>query len=339
MNVDSVITVIEDDSLLRLANDTHRIEIMPLGATLRSFEVRLPDGTWRNILLGHPAPSDYRTGLGYLGATVGRFANRIAQARFSLDGTTYDLDVNEAPNQLHGGSGGFHSYAWDVLGSGPDWVELGITSPDGDQGYPGAVRASARFELVPGGAQVTYRASTDAPTVVNLTTHPYFNLDGEASGSTDGHRLTIHASRYTPNHDDGIPTGEIRDVTGSAADFRSGPTLGDARAAGLAEGITRGGGFDHNFVVDGAGLREHCRLVGETGLTLVIVSDQPALQMYGGAHFDGVASGTSGVPYVPRAGVALETQGFPDAPNHPNFPSTVLHPGDEYLATTQWLVS
>ena len=329
-----------DDALILLANDSYRIEIMPLGATLRRFEVRLPDGSWRNILLGHPDPADYPSGLGYLGATVGRFANRIARGRFSLDGVDYQVDVNEAPNQLHGGTKGFHTHAWSVLGSGPDWVELGITSPDSDQGCPGEGQASARFELIPGGAQVTYRATTDAPTVVNLTTHPYFNLDGEASGNTDAHVLTVHASRYTPNRPDGIPTGEVRDVTGSAADFRAGRGFGEARLAADAEGITRNEGFDHSFVVDGEGMREHCRLTGASGLSLVVESDQPALQVYGGEHFtiDGTQVGTSGTPYVRRPGIALETQHYPDSPNHPEFPSTVLRPGEEYVATTRWLV-
>jgi aldose 1-epimerase len=174
--------------------------------------------------------------------------------------------------------------------------------------------------------------------VVNLTTHPYFNLDGEDSGDTDFHQLRIPASTYTPNRDDGIPTGEIRDVTGSAADFRLGRVLGPAREHALEEGITRNGGYDHNFVVDGTGLREHCRFTGASGLKLVLRSDAPALQVYTGEHLDGTAAGTSGVPYVRRAGVALEPQGFPDAPNHDNFPSTVLRPGEEYVAITQWLV-
>ena len=330
--------MIEGDSVIRLAGDSVRLEILPLGATIHRFDVRLGDGTWRNILLGYATLEEYREAFGYLGMTVGRFANRIARGRFSLDGVEYQVDVNEPPNLLHGGNRGFHSREWDVVGSGADWAELRLVSPDGDQGFTGTLTASARYELVPGGAQVTYRATTDAPTVVNLTTHPYFNLDGEGTGATDGHRLTIHASRYTPNHDDGIPTGEIRDVTGSAADFRSGPLLGAARDAAEAEGITRKGGFDHNFVIDGAGMREHCRFTGQDGLTLTIVSDQPALQMYGGDGFDG-RPGTSGKPYGRRAGVALETQGYPDAPNHDNFPSTVLRPDEEYTATTQWLVS
>ncbi len=336
--VDSVTTVISVDAPVRLEGESVRLEILPLGATLHRFDVLLPDGSWRNILLGHPTPDAYPTGSGYLGATVGRFANRIAGGRFSLDGFEYRLDVNEAPNQLHGGTGGFHSYVWDVAGAGSDWVDFALTSPDGDQGFPGTMLVSARFELVPGGAQVTYRATSDAPTVVNLTTHPYFNLDGEGSGNTDAHMLQIPAGRYTPNREDGIPTGEIRDVTGTAADFRSGRLLGTARGQALVEGITRNGGYDHNFVVDGEGLREHCRFTGATGLTLTLRSDAPALQVYTGEHFDGTGTGTSGARYVRRAGVALEPQGYPDAPNHPNFPSTVLRPGEEYVATTQWLV-
>jgi aldose 1-epimerase len=315
-----------------------RIELLPLGATLRRFEVRLPDGRWRNIVLGARDVTDYLGANVYLGMTVGRFANRIAGARFTLDGVEYHVEANEGPNQLHGGPEGFHARLWEVAGRGRDWVEFVLLSPDGDQGFPGELRASARYELVAGGAQVTYRATTDRPTVVNLTTHPYFNLEGEDAGSTDDHVLTIHASRFTPVGADLIPTGEVRDVTGSAADFRAGRRMGAARESADREGITRKGGFDHNFVVDGSGMREHCRLVGADGLSLTIVSDQPALQLYGGEHFDGSQVGTSGTPYVRRAGVALETQHYPDSPNHPDFPTTVLRPGEEYSATTRWLV-
>lgn len=328
--------MISPESPLLLANDAVRLELLPTGATIRRFEVAI-DGGWRNILLGHPQLSDYANNPGYLGATVGRFANRLAKSRFSLDGHDYQLAANEGVNQLHGGPDGFGTRVWDVTATGTDFVEFGLTSADGDQGYPGQVSVSARYELIPGGAQITYRATTDAPTVINLTTHPYFNLDGEGGHDTDWHRLFVHASAYTPNHDDGIPTGEIREVAGSAADFRSGPLFGQAREEAEAEGITRSGGFDHNFVVDGQGMREHCRLVGGDGLTLRICSDQVAIQVYGGEHFAG-EPGTSGLPYPRRAGIALETQNFPDAPNHPNFPSSVLRPGEEYVAVTQWLI-
>jgi aldose 1-epimerase len=329
--------VIDVEPVILEAEDV-RLELLPLGATVRCFDVRLSDGTWRNILLGSRDLDGYLGENRYLGATVGRFANRIAEGRFRLDGVVYVVDVNEPPNTLHGGAKGFHAQVWDVAGRGSDWVEFTLDSADGDQGFPGELVVEARYQLVPGGAQVTYRATTAAPTVVNLTTHPYFNLGGEASGSTDDHVLSIRASHYTVNRPDGIPTGEIRDVAGSAADFRGGASLGAACEAAVAEGIARNGGFDHNFVVDGSGLREHCRLSATDGLTLTVFSDQPAVQVYSGQHFDGTQVGTSGVPYARRAGVAIETQGFPDAPNHANFPSTELRPGQEYVATTRWLV-
>ena len=323
---------------LRLEGSDIRLELLPLGDTLRRLEVRRPDGSWRNIVLGSRDVADYLGANLYLGMTVGRFANRLARARFSLDGLEHRLDANEGQNQLHGGTDGFHARAWEVAGQGPDWVEFSLVSPDGDQGYPGELQVFARYELIPGGAQVTYRATTNEPTVVNLTNHAYFNLNGEGVGNTDDHVLTVHASHYTPTRGDLIPTGEIRDVSGSAADFRSGKLLGPTRDAAEAEGITINGGFDHNFVVAGTGLREHCRLTGPDGLSLSIVSDQPALQVYGGDHFDGTQVGTSGGRYERRAGVALETQHFPDSPNRPDFPTTVLRPGDEYLTVTRWLV-
>jgi Galactose mutarotase and related enzymes len=329
--------MIPADAPILLANDAVRLELLPLGATVRRLEVATQTG-WRNIVLGHPGLADYVGNVGYFGASVGRFANRVANARFSLDGVEYQLLANEGPNHIHGGPGGFSTQIWDVASSAEDFVEFTLTSADGDQGYPGELTVSARYELIPGGVQITYRATTDAPTVINLTTHPYFNLDGEGAGDTNGHRLFIHSSAYTPNYDDGIPTGEIREVAGSAADFRTGPLFGAAREQAEAEGITRNGGFDHNFIVDGEGLREHCRLVGGDGLTLTIRSNQVAIQVYGGEHLSGLP-GTSGRPYPRRAGIALETQNFPDAPNHANFPSSVLRPGEEYVALTQWLLA
>ena len=315
-----------------------RLELLPLGATVRRFDVLLPDGTWRNIVLGSGRSDDYLGANRYVGMTVGRFANRIARSRFCLDGVEYLLNANEGPNQLHGGPGGFHSQTWAVADRGPTWVEFSLVSPDSDQGFPGELRVSARYELVEGGVQVSYRATTDEPTVVNLTNHSYFNLNGEGNGDTDDHVLTVNASSYTPSGPDLIPTGEIRQVTGTAADLRLGRPLGEARTRAEADGITINGGFDHNFIVDGSGMREHCRLINPEGLSLTIRSDQPAIQVYGGDHFDGSHVGTSGRPYRRRAGVALETQHYPDSPNHADFPSTSLRPGEEYLAITRWLV-
>jgi len=297
--------------------------------------VRLADGTWRNVVLGHPDPADYRTNHGYLGASVGRFANRIDRARFVLDGRMYFLDTNEPPNILHGGAHGFGVTDWTSAGSGPTWAEFTLDSANGDQGLPGKLTAGVRFEVADGVVRITYTATTESPTVVNLTTHPYFNLDGEGSGTIEEHQLQVDASAWTPTRDDGIPTGEIRVVAGSAADFRSPRPLGAARARAQVEGITRTDGFDHNFVVDGEGLREHCRLTGTSGLTLALSSDQPGLQVYDGEHFVG-EPGTSGRPYPRLAGLALEPQRFPDAPNQPGFPSSVLRPGETYTATTTW---
>jgi len=199
--------------LILLRNEKFELEILNLGATMRRFSVRLPDDTWRNVILGSHQISDYLTSSLYVGMTVGRVANRLGKGKFELEGDSYSLEINEAPNQLHGGSSGFHSQYWRVEDKSDECVELSLVSPDGDQGFPGEVKAKARYELLANGAQVTYTAVTDKPTVVNMTTHPYFNLLGETSGSIDEHTLKINASRYSPNHPDGIPTGESRDVT------------------------------------------------------------------------------------------------------------------------------
>jgi aldose 1-epimerase len=318
-----------------VGDDTIRLELLHVGAAVRRLEVRLPDGTWRNVVLGHPDFADYRGNHGYLGASVGRFANRIGGARFVLDGREYRTDANEPPNTLHGGEHGFGVIDWTLAGSGDGWAEFTLLSPDGDQGFPGELTARVRFEAADSTVRITYSATADASTIVNLTTHPYFNLDGEGSGTVERHALQVHASAWTPTRDDGIPTGEIRDVTGTAADFRSPRPLGPARTRAQAEGITRTDGYDHNFVVDGDGMREHCRVVGTSGLTLVLSSDQPGLQVYDGEHFVG-EPGTSGLPYPRLAGLALEPQRFPDAPNQPGFPSSVLRPGEFYRASTTW---
>lgn len=331
--------MIEDTEKVRIVNSRFRLELLRLGASMHRFEVRMDDGSWRNIILGASRIEDYLTTNSYMGMTVGRFANRIREARFALDGVTYQLDANEGANHAHGGANGFHARRWSLTGQGSDWARFELRSADGDQGFPGALGVSAHYQLLPDGASVTYEATSDAPTIVNLTTHPYFNLDGEGAGDCDSHELRIPASRYTPNDDSGIPTGEVRAVACSAMDFRDWRHLGAARDRAEVERVTRGGGFDHSLIVDGSGMREFCQLRGSRGTTLRILSDQPALQVYGGDHFDGTQIGTSGVGYVRRAGIALEPQGYPDAPNNPHFPSAVLRPGETYQTTTAWLVS
>lgn len=306
----------------RLVSGDLAAEILPLGATLHRLQLRRARG-WRDLVLSRDDPGLLVTA--YFGASCGRFANRIDRARFTLDGREYRLAANDGENQLHGGPAGFSELLWDVESVTPDSITLSLTSPDGDQGYPGTLQVTAHYSLRPDGLQVVYTATTDAPTPVNLTTHPYFNLDGSAS--IDDHVLTLPGSAtWTVNRDDGIPTGEVRSVAGTGADFRTGRRYGDAHDQAVAEGITRRGGFDHNFPVAGTGLREHARLAAPDGTTLVVRGDSPAVQVYGGDHMG-------------RRGIALETQNYPDAPNHPGFPDSVLRPGQTYRATTQWLVS
>jgi len=309
-----------NDAVIRLEGADRAIEVLPFGASLHRFEVARPDGPWANIVLSRSDPT--KTHQAYLGASVGRYANRLAGAGFDLDGRHYQLLANEGANQLHGGPNGFSELTWTVIGKTANEVQLQLISPDGDQGYPGELSVTAAFALIPGGAQVTYTARTDAPTVVNLTAHPYFRLGGE---SIESHRLTVRASRYTPVSPDLIPTGEIRPVAGSSADFRTPVLLRQALAACQTDGVGVNGGFDHNFVVDGAGMREHARLLGPDGLELVMSSDAVGVQIYSGESLD-------------RAGLAIEAQGFPDAPNQPGFPASVLRPGELYQTTTKWVV-
>ncbi len=303
---------------VRLSNDRVAVEILPLGAALHAFHVRQADGSWRNIVLSRPDPT--ATDSSYFGATVGRLANRVGGSRFTLDGVEYRLSPNEGDNQLHGGPGGFSERIWEIAEAGDERVVLRLTSPDGDQGYPGTLRATATFSLLPGGAQVIYTATTDAATVVNLTAHPYFIL---GDGTIEDHVVSVPTSCFTPTDEELIPTGEIRPADGTAFDLRAGRSLAETIAAARAEKLARKGGVDQNVVVDGEGLREHVRLVGPAG-SLVVRSDAPAVQLYSAEHLG-------------RTGLAIEPQGYPDAPNHPDFPSVVLRPGETYTTTTQWL--
>lgn len=304
----------------RLENAAGAVELLSMGATLHRFEVTLGNGARRNIVLSREDPD--APDPSFRGASVGRFANRLAGASFSLDGRTYQLAANEGPNQLHGGPGGFSEVRWELVNATSIEAIFQLISPDGDQGFPGTLRATAVYSLIPNGVQVVYTATTDAATVVNLTSHPYFCL---GPASIEDHRLTIHASHYTPVGSGLIPTGEIRAVEGLAIDLRSERNLGAALAAAQIEGVGVNGGLDHNFVVDGCGLREHLRLVGPDGLSLAVYSDAPGVQIYSGEKLG-------------RAGLAIEPQGFPDAPNHDGFPSAVLRPGQSYRRTIQWLV-
>ncbi|MFH8799783.1 aldose epimerase family protein [Streptomyces sp. NPDC017936] len=291
-----------------------RVRVLSYGGIVQSVEVPDRRGRTADVVLGFARLEDYLTRPEpFLGALVGRYANRIAHARFALDGVTYPLAPNNAPNSLHGGERGFDKRVWEV-----EPVEHGLrlsrVSPDGEEGFPGRLEVSATYTLEASGAlRIAYEAVTDAPTVVNLTNHSYFNLAG--SGNAGGHELRLAASRYTPVDADLIPTG-VAEVAGSRFDFRT------------ARGI--GSGYDHNFVLD-KGVTDTPVEVAElydpaSGRVLTVATTEPGVQLYTGDHL--------GEPFAPGDGVALETQHFPDSPNRPEFPATVLRPGEVYRSET-----
>ncbi|MEV6614027.1 aldose epimerase family protein [Streptomyces sp. NPDC051051] len=292
-----------------------RVRVLSYGGIVQSVEVPDREGRGADVVLGfadldgyvtHPEP--------FLGALVGRYANRIARARFPLGEVTYALEPNDGPNSLHGGAHGFDKRVWDV-----EPVEHGLrlsrVSPHGEEGFPGRLEVTATYTLDASGAlRLVYEAVTDEPTVVNLTNHSYFNLSG--SGSAGGHELRLAASRYTPVDDGLIPTGEQADVADTRFDFRT------ARAVG--------GGLDHNFVLD-KGVTDGPVEVAElydpaSGRVLTVATTEPGIQVYTADHL--------GEPFGPGEGVALETQHFPDSPNRPEFPSTELRPGEVYRSET-----
>jgi aldose 1-epimerase len=319
-------------------------------------EVRVPDreGRLADVVLGHDSLAAYVAGTPYFGAIVGRYANRIARGRFSLDGSTYRLATNDGPNHLHGGVRGFDRRPWDafvvqsgpvpggaldVPGAGRSTVVLTRTSEDGEEGYPGRLAVEVSVSLTNGNElRFDYEATTDAPTVVNLTHHGYWNLAGHDAGDVLGEELEIRASRFTPVDAGLIPTGELRPVVDTPFDFRA-PTAIGARIGEDDEQLRRGGGYDHNFVLDdwtGDGaLRLAARLRDPgSGRVMEVLTTEPGLQVYSGNFLDGSDVGKGGTVYEKRDGLCLETQHFPDSPNQPSFPSTVLRPGETYRSTT-----
>ncbi|WP_330457639.1 galactose mutarotase [Streptomyces sp. NBC_00820] len=292
-----------------------RVRVLSYGGIVQSVEVPDREGRTADVVLGFPGLDGYLEHPGpYLGALVGRYANRIAGGRFPLDGWTYALARNNGPNSLHGGERGFDRRVWQV-----EPVENGLrlsrVSPHGEEGFPGRLTVAATYTLDASGAlRIAYEAVTDAPTILNLTNHSYWNLAG--SGHAGGHELRLAASRYTPVDGDLIPAGAPADVTGSRFDFRT------ARETGS--------GYDHNFVLD-KGVTERAEEVAElydpgSGRVLTVSTTEPGLQLYTADHL--------AAPFAPGDGIALETQHFPDSPNRPDFPSTELRPGQVYRSET-----
>ncbi|MEW2425580.1 aldose epimerase family protein [Streptomyces nigra] len=324
-----------------LANGGTRMKVLSYGGVVQSLEVPDRRGRLANVSLGFRSLEDYVASSPYFGALIGRYGNRIGKGRFTLDGRTYQVDVNDGENSLHGGAQGFDKRVWDVepFTKGADvGLHLHLTSRDGEMGYPGTLRVKVTYTLTRyGDWRIDYAATTDKPTVVNLTSHVYWNLAGEGSGSIEGHRLKIDGSRYTPVDAGLIPTGEQARVAGTPFDFRRAKTVGeDLREA--HQQLLYGQGFDHNWVLDkGISPRPEWAATLQdpsSGRTLRIATTEPGLQFYSGNFLDGTLVGTGGRVYRQGDGLCLETQHFPDSPNRPSFPSTVLRPGQTYRSTT-----
>ena len=300
-------------------------------------------GRRANIALGFPSLAGYVEHRGhFFGATVGRFANRIGGGQFALEGAVVQLVRNDGENSLHGGSCGFDRHVWDIVATSACPEEARVllrhVSVDGDMGYPGRLDAEVAYTLTESSSlRIDYRATTDMPTVINLTNHTLWNLAGEGEGTIEEHVLTLNARSYTPIDDAFVPTGEIAPVMGTPLDFTA-PTPIGLRAGDDFEQLTLAGGYDHNFVLDRTdtiSLELAARLEHPgSGRLLEVHTTEPGLQLYSGNFLDGSLAGPTGHPYDVRSGVALETQHFPDSPNHENFPSTVLRPGAVFASTT-----
>ena len=321
--------------------NAHGVEarVMTYGATLVSLTAPDRSGHFKNIVLGFDTLEPYLAGVPYYGATVGRYANRIAKARFTLDGKTYQLAANDGTNTLHGGKRGFDKRIWKAEplpakeGGG---VRMTLVSAAGEEGYPGELTAQAVYRLDDhDNLEIEYRATTTAPTPVNLANHAYFNLTGDPKLPVLDHVVTINADRFTPVDATLIPTGELRSVAGTPFDFRTAHAVGE-RIAAQDEQLRLGHGYDHNWVLNKTGPGMSLAAVvtdPKSGRSLEVRTTQPGVQFYTGNFMDGKPAGGGSV-YAHRTGLCLETQHFPDSPNQAAFPSTILRPGQVYLQKT-----
>ncbi len=314
------------------------VSVISFGGIITTIAAPDRDGRLDNIVLGFPDLAAYEAHNGnhHFGALIGRFANRIAGGRFSLDGTPHQLPVNDGPNSLHGGPNGFGRRVWQLTPQGDDAVTLSLTSADGEAGFPGTLQVAVTYRLGDDDTlRIDYVATTDKPTVINLTNHSYFNLAGNGSGSIAGHVARIEADHYTPVDETLIPTGEIASLDGTALDFRT-PTPIGTRLRDPQLALTRG--YDHNWVVRPgvAGALVEAAQVHDpaSGRALTCLTTHPGLQFYTGNFLDGTRVGSAGTLYRQTDGFTLETQHFPDSPNQPGFPQTVLRPGETYRHST-----
>jgi len=312
------------------------VRVTAYGAHLVS--VRTPDRTGKmaDIVLGYDSLQGYLNDRKtYDGAVVGRYGNRIALGKFTLDGKTYQIPVNNGANALHGGPKGFDQYVWQAQ-EVADGVEFTHVSPDGDMGFPGTLTAKVKYTLKGSTLRIDYSATTDKATALNLTNHAYYNLHGDDKSNILDQRIEIDADRYTPVDAGLIPTGELPPVAGTPMDFRKPEAIG-ARINADNEQLKLAGGYDHNWVLNGKiGILHLAAVVTDpvSGRKLTVETTEPGVQFYSGNFLDGTYTGRYGVKYEKHSGFCLETQHFPDSPNHPDFPSTVLRPGETMHSTT-----
>ncbi|TPE44049.1 aldose epimerase family protein [Pontibacter mangrovi] len=307
------------------------------GAKVVSLLVPDKDGKMEDVVLGFDNLDGYlNANEPYFGAAIGRYGNRIANGKFTLDGKQYKLATNNAPNHLHGGTKGFNAQVWDAKQVNDQTIEFTRLSPDGEEGYPGNLQVKMVYTLTDDNAfKITYDASTDQPTPINLTHHSFFNLHGAGKGSINDHVLMINADAYTPVDETLIPTGKLEKVAGTPMDFRE-PTEIGKRVEDDFEQLKFGKGYDHNWVLkDSSNSQKLAATVWEptSGRYMEVYTTEPGLQFYGGNFLDGKDKGKGDKPYEFRSAFCLETQHFPDSPNQPNFPSTILQPGEQYQHT------
>ena len=319
-------------------------KIMTYGAIVTELDMPDKTGAMGDIVLGFDNVDSYLAGDPYFGAIVGRVANRVAKGKFTLDGKEYTLAVNNGPNALHGGLKGFDKVVWKAeivkRSEGPA-VQFTYTSPDGEEGYPGTLKATVVYTLCnENGLKIEYKATCDKATPVNITNHSYFNLAGAEKDGILGHRLTLFCDSYTPVDDTLIPTGEIKPVAGTPLDFRTPHRIG----ARIRQVGSNPAGYDHNFIINasdcGCGLK-HTANVWEprSGRVLDMYTSEPGVQFYSGNFLDGTLKGMGGVVYKQYQAFCLEAQHYPDSVNHPNFPSMILRPGKTYTQTTVYKFS
>ena len=312
--------------------------ILTYGGAVQSLIVPDRTGKLVDVALGFDRLEDYRKQDKYIGALIGRYGNRIGGASFPLDGKEYPVAANDGENHLHGGVCGFDKQVWTVEALTDSSLTLALESPDGQEGYPGNLSVKVTYALTETGVRLDYWAKCDRDTLCNLTNHTYFNLAGHQSGPVSEQCIQLFAAQYTPTVPGSIPTGEIAAVEGTPMDLRAGLPVGQRADEDFPQ-LAMAGGYDHNWVIDGAdgSLRLAARAWCEaTGIEMETWTTQPGIQFYSGNYLDGCPAGKSGTPYAKRWGFCLETQHYPDSPHHPNFPSTVLPAGTEYRQTTEY---